>query len=109
MARTSDEIYAALDLGSNSFHLLLARFDGRRLMIVDRYKDMVRLAAGLQDDGNLSDEVMRRALDALSKMAERITAAAEELCAGGWYEHAACREESRYFSRQSRKNFGRAD
>lgn len=72
MARTSDEIYAALDLGSNSFHLLLARFDGRRLMVVDRYKDTVRLATGLQDDGNLSDEVMRRALQALEKMAERI-------------------------------------
>ncbi len=72
LARTSDEIYAALDLGSNSFHLLLARFDGRRLLVVDRYKDMVRLAAGLQDDGNLSDEVMRRALEALSKMAERL-------------------------------------
>lgn len=72
MARTTDEIYAALDLGSNSFHLLLARFDGRRLMVVDRYKDTVRLAAGLQDDGNLSEEVMTRALQALGKMAERI-------------------------------------
>ncbi|HET8710000.1 MAG TPA: Ppx/GppA phosphatase family protein [Spongiibacteraceae bacterium] len=72
MARTSDEIYAALDLGSNSFHLLLARFDGRRLMVVDRYKDMVRMAAGLQEDGCLSEEVMARALEALSKMAERI-------------------------------------
>lgn len=72
MARTSDEIYAALDLGSNSFHLLLARFDGRRLMVLDRYKDTVRLAAGLQEDGNLADEVMARALEALGKMAERI-------------------------------------
>ncbi len=72
MARTTDEIYAALDLGSNSFHVLLARFDGRRLMVVDRYKDTVRLAAGLQNDGNLSEEVMARALQALGKIAERI-------------------------------------
>lgn len=72
MARPSDEIYAALDLGSNSFHLLLARFEGRRLVVLDRYKDMVRLASGLQDDGNLSDESMVRALQALEKMAERI-------------------------------------
>ena len=41
-------------------------------MVVDRYKDMVRLASGLQEDGNLSDDVMRRALEALSKMAERL-------------------------------------
>jgi exopolyphosphatase/guanosine-5'-triphosphate,3'-diphosphate pyrophosphatase len=72
LARTSDETYAALDLGSNSFHVLLARFDGRRLMVLDRYKDTVRLAAGLQDDGNLSEEVMARALKALGKIAERI-------------------------------------
>lgn len=72
MARSADEIYAALDLGSNSFHVLLARFDGRRLVVLDRYKDTVRLAAGLQEDGNLSEEVMARALQALGKMAERI-------------------------------------
>jgi exopolyphosphatase/guanosine-5'-triphosphate,3'-diphosphate pyrophosphatase len=72
LARPADEVYAALDLGSNSFHLLLARFEGSRLVVIDRYKDTVRLAAGLQDDGMLSDEVIARALRALEKMAERI-------------------------------------
>lgn len=72
MAQSSDEVYAALDLGSNSFHLLLARFEGSRLIVLDRYKDAVRLAAGLQDDGMLSEEAMARAISALEKMAERI-------------------------------------
>ncbi|MDB6063049.1 MAG: hypothetical protein JWM78_3152 [Verrucomicrobiaceae bacterium] len=72
MARSAEEIYAALDLGSNSFHVLLARFDGRRLVVMDRYKETVRMAAGLQDDGNLSAEVIARALKALEKIAERI-------------------------------------
>lgn len=72
MARSTDEVYAALDLGSNSFHVLLARFDGRRLVVLDRYKDSVRMASGLQDDGNLSVEAIRRALKALEKVAERI-------------------------------------
>jgi exopolyphosphatase / guanosine-5'-triphosphate,3'-diphosphate pyrophosphatase len=72
LARTSDEIYAALDLGSNSFHVLLARFEGRRLVVLDRYKDTVRLASGLLDDGNLSEEAVVRALKALEKIAERI-------------------------------------
>jgi exopolyphosphatase/guanosine-5'-triphosphate,3'-diphosphate pyrophosphatase len=66
------EVYAALDLGSNSFHLLLARFEGSRLIVIDRHKEMVRLAAGLQDDGMLSAEAMARALAALGRMAERI-------------------------------------
>jgi len=72
LAELVDEVYAALDLGSNSFHLLLARFEGSRLIVIDRYKDMVRLAGGLQDDGSLSQEAMERAWGALEKMAERI-------------------------------------
>lgn len=72
MTGLAGEVYAALDLGSNSFHLLLARFEGSRLIVIDRYKDMVRLAGGLQDDGTLSDESMTRAWGALQKMAERI-------------------------------------
>lgn len=68
----SDEIFAALDLGSNSFHLLLARFKGPRLIVLDRVKAMVRLADGLQADDSLSEEVMRRSLRTLEKMAERI-------------------------------------
>jgi exopolyphosphatase / guanosine-5'-triphosphate,3'-diphosphate pyrophosphatase len=72
LARASDEVYAALDLGSNSFHLLLARFDGPRLIVLDRYKESVRLGSGLQPDGSLSDEAMMRAWQALEKIAERI-------------------------------------
>jgi hypothetical protein len=41
------ETIAALDLGSNSFHMIVARYAGNRLMVLDRLKDMVRLAAGL--------------------------------------------------------------
>ena len=59
-------------LAPNSFHVLLARFDGPRLVVLDRYKDNVRLASGLQEDGNLSDEAMARAWRALEKIAERI-------------------------------------
>lgn len=72
LVRPVEEVYAALDLGSNSFHLLLARFEGARLIVLDRYKDTVRLAGGLQDDGTLSREAMTRAWSALEKMAERI-------------------------------------
>ena len=72
MSRSAVEMYAALDLGSNSFHLLLARFEGPRLIVLDRHKEMVRLAAGLQEDGTLDAEAMARALAALGRMAERI-------------------------------------
>ncbi|WP_373091310.1 exopolyphosphatase [Zhongshania sp.] len=71
MAQNSDS-YAALDLGSNSFHLLIASFSDNKIRVIDRHKDMVRLAAGLDDDGRLSDDAQDRALDSLAKMADRL-------------------------------------
>lgn len=71
MAQNTDS-FAALDLGSNSFHLLIASFQDDKLRVIDRHKDMVRLAAGLDDDGLLSDEAQQRALDSLAKIANRL-------------------------------------
>ncbi|CAA0094022.1 exopolyphosphatase [Zhongshania aliphaticivorans] len=71
MAQNSDS-YAALDLGSNSFHLLIASFHEDKLRVIDRHKDMVRLAAGLDEDGRLSDTAQDRALESLAKMADRL-------------------------------------
>lgn len=71
-AAAEPEVFAALDLGSNSFHLMLARFQGGKLVVIDRYKEMVRLAAGLTDGGLLAEEAMQRALTALPKFAERL-------------------------------------
>ncbi len=64
--------YAAIDLGSNSFHLLLAREDHGELQFVDRVKEMVRLAAGLNSKGELSMEARRRALQCLLRFRERL-------------------------------------
>ena len=66
------EIYAALDLGSNSFHLLVASFVGDKIRVVDRHKELIRLASGLDEDGHLSDEILEQAQQCLSRIAERI-------------------------------------
>jgi exopolyphosphatase/guanosine-5'-triphosphate,3'-diphosphate pyrophosphatase len=65
-------IFAALDLGSNSFHLLLASFKSGKMTCMDRYKDVVRLASGINDKGFLSDDIMQEAFNSLPKFAERI-------------------------------------
>jgi exopolyphosphatase / guanosine-5'-triphosphate,3'-diphosphate pyrophosphatase len=65
-------IFAALDLGSNSFHLLLASFKSGKMTCMDRYKDVVRLASGLDEKGALSDAIMQEAFNSLPKFAERI-------------------------------------
>ena len=60
------------DLGSNSFHMVVARYSHGQLTIVDRLREMVRLAAGLDEQGRLSRESTDRALAALAKFGQRL-------------------------------------
>lgn len=64
--------YAAIDLGSNSFHLLVATFKSGQIYPIDSVKYMVRMAAGLDAHKNISEEYLDRAYEALSSMSERI-------------------------------------
>ncbi len=63
---------AAIDLGSNSFHLIIARWDNDTLTLLDRLRDPVRLGWGLQEDGTLDDEARDRALACLERFGERL-------------------------------------
>jgi exopolyphosphatase / guanosine-5'-triphosphate,3'-diphosphate pyrophosphatase len=64
--------YAALDLGSNSFHLLVAQVAGGRIQVLDKIKEMVRLAEGLDDDDNLVEPVIQRAIACLERLGQRL-------------------------------------
>ena len=66
------ELYAAVDLGSNSFHMIVAEIINHQMHVIDRHKDMVRLANGLDDKGNLSLEKMNSAIASLEKIGERL-------------------------------------
>ncbi|MBS0423499.1 MAG: exopolyphosphatase [Proteobacteria bacterium] len=67
-----DESYAAVDLGSNSFHMIVANWTDGRLQIIDRMKEMVRLASGLNDKQELTKESMQQALECLQRFGQRI-------------------------------------
>lgn len=67
-----DESYAAVDLGSNSFHMIVANWVDGHLQIIDRMKEMVRLASGLNDKQELSKESMQQALECLQRFGQRI-------------------------------------
>jgi exopolyphosphatase/guanosine-5'-triphosphate,3'-diphosphate pyrophosphatase len=67
-----DAQLAALDLGSNSFHLLVAQQTNGRIQVVDRIKEMVRLAEGLDDENRLSEPVAARALSCLERFGQRL-------------------------------------
>ncbi len=66
-----DDAIAAVDLGSNSFHLLIARVRNHQIQVVDRLRDMVQLAAGLEEHG-LTLEAQRRAIDCLHRFGQRL-------------------------------------
>ena len=65
-------ILAAVDLGSNSFRLQIARVEGEQLYMLDGLREPVHLAAGLTDDNYLNIEAQQRALAALGRFAERL-------------------------------------
>jgi exopolyphosphatase / guanosine-5'-triphosphate,3'-diphosphate pyrophosphatase len=65
-------VMAAVDLGSNSFHMVIARFVGHDLQVMDKLREPVRLAQGLGADRRLSDESRRRALDCLAMFGQRL-------------------------------------
>jgi len=64
--------YAAVDLGSNSFHLLVARREHGELRTLDRIKEMVRLGGGLDADGQLDPDVQERAFACLARFGQRL-------------------------------------
>jgi exopolyphosphatase/guanosine-5'-triphosphate,3'-diphosphate pyrophosphatase len=63
---------AALDIGSNSFHLVVARIVAGSVQILHRVKQKVRLGDGLGTNGVLSEEAMQRGLDTLEVIAESL-------------------------------------
>lgn len=69
-------LLAAVDLGSNSFRLLIGRVEsttlGAQILPIDSLKESVRLAAGLKPDGDLDADSQRRAVEALHRFGERL-------------------------------------
>ena len=57
------DLLAAVDLGSNSFHMVVSRYLLGQLRTVDRIRETVRLAEGLDRKGGLSPEARDRALE----------------------------------------------
>lgn len=64
--------FAAIDLGSNSFHMVIARVVDGAMQVLGRLKQRVHLADGLDAQNRLSEEAMERGLSCLALFAERL-------------------------------------
>ena len=63
-------MFAAVDLGSNSFRLHIGSYEGGAIRVIKSARDPIRLAAGLDQHGNLTVEAMQRALACLAHFKE---------------------------------------
>jgi exopolyphosphatase/guanosine-5'-triphosphate,3'-diphosphate pyrophosphatase len=69
---TADTL-AAIDLGSNSFHMIVARLDGAgTLSVIDKMRESVRLGGGLDEAGKIDPLTWQRALDCLERFGQRV-------------------------------------
>lgn len=67
-----DGLIAAIDLGSNSFHLAVARLDHGQIRLVTTLSEKVQLAAGFDEKGRLTEEVQARAMACLARFAQHL-------------------------------------
>jgi exopolyphosphatase/guanosine-5'-triphosphate,3'-diphosphate pyrophosphatase len=72
VSKSVPDVLAAVDLGSNSFHMVVARYTHGQLVILDRLREMVRLGAGLESDGRLNKDVASRAIACLERFGQRL-------------------------------------
>jgi exopolyphosphatase / guanosine-5'-triphosphate,3'-diphosphate pyrophosphatase len=61
---------AAIDIGTNSIHMIIAELAKREYRVVDKEKEMVQLGLSSLDGAPLSEEAMQRGVAAISKMCE---------------------------------------
>src|SRR5688572_11936664 len=70
MARS--DLLAAVDLGSNSFHLQVGRVVDGQIYPLDTLREVVRLGAGLTSEKRIDRATQARALEALQRIGERL-------------------------------------
>ena len=68
---------AAIDLGSNSFHLIIVKIEHGEMRTVEALAEKVQLGAGLEDEV-LSEEAIQRGLDCLSRFAQLLESVGPE-------------------------------
>jgi exopolyphosphatase/guanosine-5'-triphosphate,3'-diphosphate pyrophosphatase len=71
-------VLAAIDMGSNSFRLEIAQLSPGRYKRIDYLKETVRLGAGLDEQGLLTEDAMQRGLACLQRFAQRLRGIAPE-------------------------------
>ncbi|WP_439646413.1 exopolyphosphatase [Moraxella oblonga] len=73
-----DELLGAIDLGSNSFHLAIARLDHGEVRRIASISEKVQLGAGLDENNILSEEAMERGIECLKRFLPHVSEIAHD-------------------------------
>ncbi|MGH8555909.1 MAG: exopolyphosphatase [Methylococcales bacterium] len=73
MRNKPPETVAAVDLGSNSFHMIVSKLQDGQLHTIDRMRETVRLAAGLDLRRRLTEIAQERAVECLQRFGQRLS------------------------------------
>ncbi len=72
------ELLAAIDMGSNSFHMVVARLVHGEIRTLEKMGEKVQLGAGLDANNNLTEPAQQLALACLSRFAQRLSGMSPE-------------------------------
>ncbi len=100
------EILAAVDLGSNSFHLLIGRVAGDQVYPLDNLREQVQLGAGLTQDKRLDRASQSRALAVLARFHERLRGLPREAVRAVGTNALRVARNAREFLREARETLG---
>ena len=78
VAELEERLVAAVDLGSNSFHMTVAKITHSGIQILSRDRERVRLASGLNNKGVLDEKAIAKGIDALVRFDSRLTGVTAE-------------------------------
>ena len=70
--REQPQVFAAVDLGSNSFHMIVARYEQGHMVVLDRIREQVQLAKGFESRFGLHPDSEVRALRCLERFGQRV-------------------------------------
>jgi exopolyphosphatase/guanosine-5'-triphosphate,3'-diphosphate pyrophosphatase len=71
-AVSAPEVLAAIDMGSNSFHMVVARLVHGEIRTLEKMGEKVQLGAGLDQYNRLTEDAQERALACLGRFAQRL-------------------------------------
>ena len=72
--------FAAVDLGSNSFHMVVAKVEDGQLRVIDKLREQVQLGLGMGDDKMISEDAWQRGLSCLATFGQRLRGVPRSNC-----------------------------